>query len=94
MEKEKREEKGRDGKEEGGGKREREGRKGGRKKGEREGCVTVACSIAFTWRAYLVEVVAAVVKLIAGCVTIACRGLPWAVGRAPLTAGGVVGSNA
>ena len=94
MEKEKREEKGRDGKEEGGGKREREGRKGGRKKGEREGGVTVACSIAFTWRAYLVEVVAAVVKLIAGCVTIAGRGLPWAVGRAPLTAGGVVGSNA
>ena len=56
--------------------------------------MTVACSIAFTWRAYLVEVVAAVVKLIAGCVTIAGRGLPWAVGRVPHTAGSVVSSNA
>ena len=77
-----------------GGKRERGG--GGRRREEkgREGDVTVACCTGFTWRAYLVHVVTAVIKLIAGCVTIAGRRFPWAVGRAPLTAGGVVGSNA
>ena len=69
---------------------EKEKREGKR---EREGDVTVACSIGFTWRAYLVEVGAAVVKLIAGCVTIAGRGLPRAVGGVPHTAGSVVGSN-
>ena len=60
----------------------------------REGCVTVACCTGFTWRAYLVDVTAAVVKLIARCITKAGRRFPRAVGRVPLTAGGVVGSNA
>lgn len=42
----------------------------------------------------MVDVTAAVIKLIAGCVTQAGWRFSWAVGRAPLTARGVLGSNA
>ena len=42
----------------------------------------------------MVDVTAAVIKLIAGCVTQTGWRFSWAAGWAPLTAGGVLGSNA